>query len=101
MGKATDPLFIEAHVFVTKELGTKCSMVYGALWFYEQKRDAFAHPSLSTMARVTGMSKSSVQRAIRTLLDAGYILKVSEPSEADHMPTGYVTMKGPEHMQTL
>ena len=94
MSESSDPRFLILHRFVAEELGTRCAAIYGAIWYCEQKTDGYAHCSLETMANVTGMSKSTVQRCLRKLQDNSFILRTHEPR--DHVPPGYVTLCGPE-----
>lgn len=94
MNETNGPDYVIVFRFVAEDVGTRCAAVYGAIWFYEQGRDGYAHPSLDTMSTLTGMSKSTVQRCLRKLQTTGYIERISEP--ADHTPPGYLTQRGPK-----
>lgn len=67
----------------SSDLNTTTKLVGAAMFDYSDKHGFKVHPSKLTLAKNTGLSKSTVHRAIRCLHDAGWIRLVAEGGFSD------------------
>jgi len=79
---------------LVRELGQSSALVYGVIWRYCQMRDNVCRASLGTMAARAGLSRRTVIRHVKMLVERGYITDLTPGLK--HAPHSYVDARMPE-----
>jgi hypothetical protein len=68
------PTFSPLFDDVARDLGRSAASVYGAVWRHCQLRDRVCRASIRSLAEKLGCHMSTVQRQLRRLVQAGYLI---------------------------
>lgn len=73
--------YVVIHSFMVDELGLKGNelMIFAIIYGFSQDGESFFKGSLSYLREWTGATKATVIRALKSLIEKGYIEKIGYP----------------------
>ena len=84
-------LWTPLYESLVKELGRNTASVYGAIWRFCQMRENVCRASIGTVGARIGMSRRSVIRHVKILVENGYLTDLTPGSK--NTPHAYATSR--------